>query len=210
MKKKYCIVGAGGFGRETLACLTDCYLRTEYNIPDIAVFMDDNPALCSTEIMGIPVIGTSDFNPNLYKVVVAIGDPVTREKFIGKLPMETEYTKIIHPSCIISQWVKIEEGAIITAGTVIICNVEIGKHAHLNLNTTIGHDCKIGDYFTTAPATNISGSCEFGNKVYFGTNSSARENIHISDNVTIGMGGVVVKHIYEPGVYVGNPVKKLS
>lgn len=90
------------------------------------------------------------------------------------------------------------------------CNIKIGKHAHLNLHTTIGHDCIIGDYFTTAPATNISGNCEFGECVYFGTNSSVRQGIKICDNVTIGMGGIVVKNINEEGVYIGNPVKKLN
>jgi len=45
--------------------------------------------------------------------------------------------------------------------------------------------------------------------VYFGTNSCVRQKITICDNVTIGMGGVVVKNITEPGVYIGNPVQKL-
>ena len=40
----------------------------------------------------------------------------------------------------------------------------------------------------------ISGNCTFGEKI-FGTNSSVRQGVSICNDVTIGMGGVVVKNI---------------
>jgi len=209
-KKKICIIGTGGFGRETLTCLIDRIATTELNIVEIVVFMESDDDYNQPVIMGIPVIKDSEFVVENYQVVVAIGDPKKRKKVISKLPPETEYTTIIHPTAIISEWVDIGEGSIITAGTILTCNIKIGKHAHLNLHTTIGHDCIIGDFFTTAPAVNISGKCEFGECVYFGTNSSIREGIKICDNVTIGMGGIVVKEIIDEGIYIGNPVRKLG
>ena len=33
--------------------------------------------------------------------------------------------------------------------------------------------------------------------------------VNICDNVVIGAGAVVTKNITEPGVYVGNPAKKI-
>jgi len=209
-EKKICIIGTGGFARETLTCLIDGISSTELKIEEIAVFMVNDEFYEKSKIMGVPVIKDSEFITKNYKVVVAIGDPKTRKKLIEKLPSETEFVTIIHPNVIISDWVEIGEGSIITAGTILTCNIKIGKHTHLNLHTTIGHDCIIGDYFTTAPATNISGNCEFGECVYFGTNSSIRQGIKVCDNVMIGMGGVVVKNINEEGVYIGNPVKKLK
>ena len=166
--------------------------------------------LTERTIMGIDVIMHSEFNPDLYNVIVAVGDPGTRKRIIDDLPANTTYVSIIHPNAVISKWVEIGEGSIITAGSILTCNIKIGKHAHLNLHTTIGHDCEIGDFFTSAPAANISGECKFGDCVYFGTNSSVRQGIKICSNVTIGMGGVVVKDILEPGVYIGNPLKKLE
>jgi|SRR5665647_155721 len=207
---KICIVGAGGFAREVLCCIIDGLKIPYSKIEEIACFMVANEDYDVKSIMGIDVIPHSLFDPTLYKVVVGIGDPILRKKVVDKLPSNTMYTTIIHPSAVISQWVEIGEGSIITAGTIITCNVKIGKHAHLNLHTTIGHDCEIGDYFTTTPGTNISGNCKFGDGVYFGTNSAVKQGIEICNNVTIGMGGVVVKNILEPGVYVGNPVKKLG
>ena len=39
---------------------------------------------------------------------------------------------------------EIGAGSIITAGCIITTNIKIGKHSHLNLHTTIGHDCELG------------------------------------------------------------------
>jgi len=95
------------------------------------------------------------------------------------------------------------------AGTIITSHVKIGEHVQLNANTIIAHDCLLGDYFTTGLAANVCGGCTFGECVYFGTNAAIRQYSKVCDNVTVGMGGVVVKDIEEPGVYIGNPVKKL-
>jgi len=208
-RKKICIIGAGGFGREVLCIILDSIVATNLQIEDIACFMVNDENFTEHKIMGIEVIPQSAFVSYLYSCVVGIGDPTTRKRVVNSLPNETKYTTIIHPSSIISKFVKIREGSIITAGVITTCNIKIGKHAHLNLQTTIGHDCLIGDFFTTAPGTNISGNCHIGECVYFGTNSSVKEGVTICDNVIIGMGGVVVKNITEEGVYIGNPLKKL-
>jgi len=209
-EKKICIIGTGGFGRETLCCLIDEIASTDLKIEEIACFLAEDEHFTEIKIMGIDVIPQSLFDPSLYNVIVAIGDPASRKKVVDSLPSTTTYTTIIHPSAVISEFVQIGEGSIITAGTIITCNIKIGKHAHLNLHTTIGHNCEIGDFFTTAPATNISGNCKFDDCVYFGTNSAVRQGVKICSNVTIGMGGIVVKDITEAGVYIGNPLKKLE
>ena len=211
-RKKIGIIGAGGFGKETLCCLIDSIAKTRLKIEDLAIFIVDDAHFDAENafVLGVPVLPLSLFEPRKYNVVVAIGDPLSRKAIIDKLPKKTTFTTIIHPTAAISKWVEIGEGSIITAGVVLTCDITIGKHAHINLQTTIGHDCSMGDYFTTAPSANISGHCHFGDRVYIGTNASIRQSITICDDVTIGMGGVVTKNIAESGVYIGNPLKKLE
>lgn len=208
--KKICIIGTGGFGKETLCCLIDVYASETTKAADFACFMVDDLFYKESEVMGIKVIRRSEFDVSLYNVVVAVGDPIARKKIVESLPKETTYATIIHPTVVKSEWVNIGEGSIITAGVILTCNIDLGKHTHLNLNSTIGHDCKAGDYFTTAPAVNISGNCSIGNCVYIGTNVSIREKVSICDNVVIGMGSVVLKNIAEAGVFVGSPLRKLE
>lgn len=195
------IIGAGGFGREVYWSLSLIErVNTKFFVDD--KYWDDTNDL---------ILPISKFNPSEYKMVVAIGDPRDRFDMVERLPKETKYFTHIHPSVqILGDDVEINEGSIICAGTIITTNVKIGKHAHLNLQTNIGHDCEIGDYFTTAPGAKISGNCTIGDCVYFGTNSSVREKIEICSYVTIGLNSGVVKNIKESGTYGGVPVKRIK
>lgn len=207
-ERKICIYGTGGFGREVLCCVLDCLPRT-LNMKEMVCFMIDDAYFNETKVLGIPVMPRSHFDPDKFDVVVAVGDPPARKQMVERLPADTRFVTIVHPSAIISEWVEIGEGSIITAGSILTCDIKVGRHAHLNLHTTIGHDCVIGDYFTTGPSANISGSCVIGDCVYIGTNVAIKQGLRICNSVVVGMGGNVVKDILEEGVYVGNPVKRI-
>lgn len=191
------IIGAGGFAREIAAAL---------GLPNIKFFVDDEYMRVESGIYGL-----SQFDPEKYEVVVAVGDPRARFDIIQRLPKNTKYFTFIDPTAQIhSSNIEIGEGSIICAGSILTTNIKIGKHAHLNLQTTVGHDTQIGDYFTTAPGVKISGNCNIHDLVYVGTNASIREKITIHSLTTIGLNAGVVKNIEEPGVYVGVPAKKIK
>lgn len=195
---KKALIGAGGFAREVKAQIGDHTIKC---------FVDDQYWKENNEY----IFPLSQFNPAEYEVVVAIGDPRARFEMVSRLPKETKYFTFKHPSSqIIGNDVIIGNGSIICAGVIITTNVVIGEHAHLNLQTTVGHDCRISNYFTTAPGAKISGNCNIGKYVYLGTNSSIKEKIDICDNAIIGLNSGVVKNINEPGVYVGTPSKKIK
>lgn len=192
---KKALIGAGGFADEIKAHMQEF---------DMICFVDD--VYYTPNNKNIKSI--SEFNVNEYEVLIAIGDPVLRNDMVNRLPKETQYFTFIHPTAqILGNDVEIGEGSVICAGVIITTNCKIGKHTHLNLLTTIGHDNRIGDFFTTAPGAKISGNCLIGDRVYFGTNASVKQKIKICDNVTIGLNAGVVKHIETAGVYVGVPAK---
>jgi sugar O-acyltransferase (sialic acid O-acetyltransferase NeuD family) len=196
------IIGAGGFGREVYWSLNP----VERNK---TVFFVDDSYWDNTDEKILPL---SLFESDKYEIVVAIANSNHRERIVNTLPKNTKYFTHIHPTVQIHGTdVEIGEGSIICAGTIITTNVKIGKHAHLNLITTIGHDCVIGDYFTTAPGVQISGNENIGDRVYFGTRSCIKEKLTICDDVIVGMNAGVVNNITESGVYVGTPaIKKLK
>lgn len=199
MKKS--IFGIGGFGREVYWSLTDKERK------DCVFFVDNNYWVPNDK----KILPISSFNQEEYEIVIAVGDPNHRKVIVESLPKDTKFFTHIHNSVqILGDDVEIGAGSIICAGTILTTNIKIGNHVHLNLLTTIGHDCVIGDYFTTAPGVKISGNCNIKNNVYFGTNSSVKQKINICDYVTIGMNAAVVKDINESGTYVGVPVKKLK
>jgi sugar O-acyltransferase (sialic acid O-acetyltransferase NeuD family) len=176
------IIGKGGIGREVAS-----YCRDEY-------------ATYENECIGIR---------NDISTIIAIGDGVVRKKITEQLP-DLKYTSFFAGNVWRARDCSIGDGVIICPGSILTVNVTMGIHCLVNLNCTIGHDCVIGNYVTLSPGANISGNVTIGDLCYIGTNAVIREKVNICSGVTIGAGGVVVKDITEPGVYVGNPVKKIG
>ena len=105
---------------------------------------------------------------------------------------------------------KIGKGSIICSGSILTTNISLGNFVHCNINTTIGHDTNIGNFCNISPGVNISGKCNINDFIYIGTNASIKENISICENVVIGLNSGVVKNIIDPGIYIGNPSKKIN
>jgi UDP-3-O-[3-hydroxymyristoyl] glucosamine N-acyltransferase len=80
------------------------------------------------------------------------------------------------------------------------------------LNTTVGHDTKIGDYCTTNPGVHISGQIDIGESNEFGTGCIIRDRLSIGSNKTFGAQTAVVKSILgnNEETYIGIPAKKLE
>lgn len=119
----------------------------------------------------------------------------------------------IGDSCFIGPFVEIQRRVTIGPGT------KIQSHSFICELVTIGSGCFIGhgvmfinDLFQSGgPAGGDSTrwkSTEIGNSVSIGSNATILP-VKIVDNTVIGAGSVVVKDILEPGVYAGNPARKL-
>jgi sugar O-acyltransferase (sialic acid O-acetyltransferase NeuD family) len=199
------IFGTGGFARE-VACLVHDLGRGA----SIVAFHEPDDVHRSRTILGVPVLPQSAFDPHRHRASVAIGSPEIREKVVGELPRDTVFETLIHPSVVMSQWVEVGAGSILCAGSVLTCQITLGRHCHLNLNTTVGHDCTFGDFCTVAPGVNISGNCTIGSRVDLGTQSALKQQVRIADDVVVGMGAVVVRDLVEPGTYVGVPAKRVG
>lgn len=195
---KNALIGASGFAHEVQAYL---------GVFDIPMFVDEEYWTGKDK----NVFKMSDFDPDVYQVLIALGSSQFRSDISKRMPENTTYFSFIHPlAYFIDSDTDYREGSIFCPGSMVSINVAFGKQCQLNMNTTIGHGCKMGDFFTTAPGVNISGDCVIGDRVYIGTNSAVHQKIHICDDVMIGMGAVVVKDILKPGTYVGNPARRLE
>lgn len=194
---EYALIGNGGHAREVQSQMSLCLKR----------FVNDEYWKEGDD----KLLPLSKFDPDIYSIMIAIGEPKDRENIIKQLPSNTKYFSFIHPTAqLMSDDIFIGEGSFIGANSIITCNVNIGKHSILNRGNHIGHDCIIGDFFSAMPGSIVSGNVTIGNYVYLGTNASVKEKIKICDDVTIGLNSGVLKDISESGIYVGTPVKKIK
>lgn len=208
--KDIVIIGAGGFGREVAWLIED--INKENKEWNLLGFVDDNEEIQGKEINGYKVVGNIEWlkNQELY-VVNAIGDPIIKKKVMERLQgSKNKYPVLIHPSVIYSDKVTFGEGSIICAGNIITVNIEIGKHVIINLDCTIGHDAKIGDYSTILPSVNVSGDVDIEECVSVGTGSAIIQGIKIGNNTIVGAGAVVVKDLPANCTAVGSPAKPIK
>lgn len=190
---KKVLIGNGGHAKEVMAQMGVKLLR----------FVDD-------QYVDNDTLPLSQFDPTKYVAMVAIADSKDRYNVVQRLPKETQFFTFIHPTALLMKDIEIGEGSFIGAYSILTTNVKIGKHAILNRGNHIGHDCRIGNYFSAMPGSIVSGNVIIYDLVYVGTNASIKEKITIHSLTTIGLNSGVVKHIEEPGVYVGTPAVKIK
>jgi sugar O-acyltransferase (sialic acid O-acetyltransferase NeuD family) len=188
------LYGYGGHAREVAAQIDQ----------PITFFVDDKYLTEETK----PI---SEFDPTKYLIMVAVADSKDRFDMVQRLPKETQFFTFIHPTALIfDDNVQVGVGSFIGANSILTTNIKLGRHTILNRGNQIGHDSEIGDYFSAMPGAIVSGNVTIGDCVYMGTNSAIKEKLSIHSLSTIGMNSCVIKHIKEPGVYVGVPAKKIK
>ena len=208
--KKIIIIGAGGAGKEILWTIDEH--NDQIETYEILGFVDDDKTLKNKKINGYPVLGNISWmisqNYQNLEVVIAVGEPKSREKIIKKICKHNfQFAKIIPPSAKIAKSASIGKGVIIQHNCIISADVKIKNYVYVNYNSTIGHDCEILDNVTISPGVNISGNNIIGNNTYIGTGTATKEKIRIGDNCFIGGGTIVGKNIPNNSIYFGQSGK---
>lgn len=206
MKNKLLIIGASGHGK----VVADVALKM--NKWKTVAFLDDNPKIKTS--LGLNVIGnTKQINEYIdeYDLFVGVGNNRIRGSILKKLEeLGANIPVLIHPSAIIGEDVSIKVGTVIMAGVVVNSSTTIGKGCIINTAATIDHDNIIEDYVHISPGANLAGTVKVGKSSWLGIGCVVSNNIEISNDCTVGAGGVVINNISEPGTYIGVPVKKVK
>jgi len=165
-----------------------------------------------TEFVGFPILGR-DTDYEKFKncsFIIGIGDNAAREQFVERMQGVDWYTAI-HPTAIISKLdTSIGEGSAIMANAMVCAGAHIGRHCIINTAADADHDTVMEDFSHISALSILAGRARIGKRSFMGVNSCVRDKIHIGDDCVIGAGSAVVKHITEPGVYVGVPVRKIK
>ena len=206
--KNLVIIGAGGFGREVYNwALQDAY--SQFNIKG---FIDDNTDALLNFHYPVKVIAKiSDYIPEQDDFFIcAIGNPVAKKKVVEMLLAKgAVFTSVIHRSALIGENVILGVGNIVCPGVVLTCDIRIGNHNAFNVQTVVGHDCKIGNYNQLSCFCDINGYATLTDAVFLGGRSSVFSKVILNPFVKVGAGAVVMKSVEEGLTVVGIPAKKI-
>ena len=206
------IIGCGGFGRE-VHDVVDAVNHIEPTW-ELLGYLDDKPDAANVKFVesrGFRVLGGTDWpvgrNPDV-QFVIGIGTGSVRRAIDQKLTSAGfGSATLVHPAATLGYDVRVGAGTVICAGVRVTTNISLGRHVHLNINATVGHDCTLADYVTVNPLVAISGGVTIGSESMLGTNSAVLQQLSIGDRSVVGAGSCVVRDVPDDTVVKGVPAK---
>ena len=208
MKKDIVIYCAGGFGRHVAWLIEQInQVNPEWNLLG---YLDDYHSNKNKIINGYPVLGDQGWLNNYKKriyITCASGSPLFKKEIITRIKNyhNVHFATLIHPSVIMSSYIKIGQGVIICAGSIITTNIIIGDYVTINLSCTIGHDSIIKDFCTLHPNVNVSGNVIIGECTLISTGCKLVNNLKIGRNISVAAGSVVVRDLPDDCTAAGYP-----
>jgi sugar O-acyltransferase (sialic acid O-acetyltransferase NeuD family) len=164
---------------------------------------------CTSRLLGWPVIWVDDVAglATDHVAVCAIG---TTRRYAYIEQVETlglSFTRVMHPSTILSATAELGVGCIVSAGVVVAARTRIGAHVILNRGVLVGHHTTIGDCVTISPGANIAGCARIGDRAYVGMGAIVLDRISIGAGAIVGAGSVVTRDVPARTQVVGVPAR---
>jgi sugar O-acyltransferase (sialic acid O-acetyltransferase NeuD family) len=205
------IVGCGGHGREVFGVIS-AVNDADGEPWKVAGFLDDAPTefnLGCLDRLGAAWLGPGSLLGQLdVHFVMGIGDPRARAQVAAKLDqLGRPAARLIHPAATVGLANDLADGVVVFAGARITTNVTLGRHVHVNLNATIGHDVVLADCVQVNPLAAISGHCTVGREVLIGTNASILQGRTVGDRAMVGANACVIRDVSAGTTVKGVPAK---
>jgi sugar O-acyltransferase (sialic acid O-acetyltransferase NeuD family) len=207
--ERLAILGAGGHAREVF------FLAQEISRAgpglEVVAFMVPS-AVSGAKLLGCPLVSDSDAGQlGDISFVTGMGQPALKRRAVEmiheSLP-DARFATLVHPNTVAAtdpvygeQAVKVDPGAVVTAGNIMTVNIRLGSHAHLNLDCTVGHDTVIEEFVTISPGVHISGNVCVEAGAFIGTGANLVEGVRIGRDAVVGAGACVIRDV-DPGTTV--------
>jgi len=206
------IVGAGGYGLEVLwvaARITQ--ERAGTGGWNVLGFVDDRASLRGTMIEGLPVLGSvTDFFESHAEWPVhfhcAVGNNFQRQKLAAVFEGRgLKPATLVDPMATVSPRATIAPGAFVAPRVYIGPAARIGRHAILNVSSSIGHHCSIGDFAQICPGARVSGHCTIGRLAFLGSNAVVHPGKRVGESATVSAASFVVRNVRPNTLVIGVP-----
>lgn len=205
------LVGAGGFGREGAALVEA--INDHRPTWNLLGFVDDDPDLHDTSVLGYPVRGDVDWlaQQTTLHFALTIGDGEVRRRIAeGLAPTALQPATLVHPSVSVHRTATVEPGALLCTEAAPTVDLRIGAHAILDQHCTVGHDTVIDPFVSLRPGAHVSGSVHLETGVTVGAGAVVLPGVTVGAHATVGAGAVVTDDLPPRCTAVGVPAHPRS
>lgn len=212
--KKVVIIGAGGFGQETLDIFES--LADEFEV--LGFIVQSQYAGPGEIVRGKPILGDFDWLEKHAKEVYvscSLGAPHQRCRLIelARQAGARFCPPIIHPTTPLHSIVHgttFGEDVIVHGNCSISSSIQVGNHVQINGATLIGHNTLLADYVTVSPGCLIGGNVTIEEGAFIGMGAIIIEKLTIGAWSAVGAGATVVGNIPANTTVVGVPAKVIQ
>lgn len=217
-KTKIVIIGAGSHA----LVIADALLAS--NKFDLLGFAESDQTFSSlnsknkavTPELSFPIFSesnlTKNFSADEIKLVLGLGSHL----LLARQQIATFFTQknyafatLVHPSAIIAPSVKLGEGTVVLAGTVLNPYVVTESHVVINTSASLDHECLIGENSFVQPGVCLAGNVTIGKNCIVGIGAIIKEGIRIGKGSIVGGGAFVNRDVPEKSLFVGIPARKI-
>lgn len=208
------IIGAGGFGRETLDVVRAQTANESSPSHHLLGVVDSSPSLENLKLLAaldVPYLGGEREwlrEGRRTNYLVGIGNPAIRRTVSSRFDEAGHNAAIaVHPTAALGSMTTLAPGVVICAGVQISTNVTVGSHVHVNANATVGHDATLHDFVSINPGATISGNVECESQVLIGAGAVVLQGLKVGRDSTVGAAACVTRSVPADRVAVGVPAR---
>jgi UDP-N-acetylbacillosamine N-acetyltransferase len=198
------IIGAGGH------CISVLSLITKERLNVCGIYDESYKPNSPEYICNIKLIGNLNEIRKKNTLILAIGDNDTRSSLLTKYKHQIIAKNLYHPRSYIDRNVIIGLYNQFFGDVFVNGEARIGDNNILNTGCIIEHESIIGSNNHISVGVIICGRVIIGNNCFIGAGTVVIDKVSICDNVITGANSTVISSITEPGVYVGNPAKRIK
>lgn len=214
MTRPLVVIGAGGFGRETLDVVAAVNAAAPAPVFDLLGVIDTGPSdlnLRRLFDLGVAHLGSEahwlERGENA-EYAIGIGAPAVRERLAALFDDHgLTAATLVHPTAVIGSRSFLDPGVIVCAGVQISTNVHLKRHVHLNPNVTIGHDSVLEPFVSVNPGAIVSGEVTVGSGTLIGSGAVILQGLSIGVKSIIGAAACVVGDVPPQVTVKGVPAR---
>jgi len=203
MSDHFVVYGAGGHGKVVAEVLIASGRKLDG-------FIDDNPVLDNTLVLGLPVFIAGDWlsSHRDANVALGIGNNSARQSTASRVRQHgCKLVTGIHPAATVAGSAKIAEGVLVMPAAVLNPDCSIEEGAIINTGAIVEHDVHIGRYAHLSPNCATGGGAQIGDYSHIGMGANILPLKRIGKNCVIGAGAVVIDDVADGQVACGVPAR---